>query len=102
VNNDKYGFPCINKKTGERQAAGNIKRIHGFSTGDFVYLSATGKYTGEYKGRLAAITKRGFLEFKLKIPISTIVKGVPKMQNIISNNYKNFRLIQHGDSYEYH
>jgi hypothetical protein len=96
------GFPCINKNTGKRQAAGTIKRVHGFSTGDLVHLSATGKYTGEYKGRIEAISKRGFLAFKLKIPIPTIVKGVPKMQNVIYSNYKNFSLIQHGDSYEYH
>ena len=102
VKTNDTGFPCLNKTTGKPIAAGTIKRIHGFSTGDLVHLSATGKYTGEYKGRLASISKRGYLAIKLKNPIPSIVKGVPKMQNKIDSNYKNYRLIQHGDSYEYH
>ena len=98
VNNDKYGFPRINKKTGEPQAAGNIKRVQGFSTGDFVHLAATGKYTGEYIGRIVAISKRKVLAFSFKKqPISNM--DIPP---IIYSNFKNFKIIQHGDSYEYH
>jgi hypothetical protein len=103
INNDKYGFPRINKKTGDRQATGNIKRIQGFSTGDLVHLVATGKkYAGEYRGRLSGIRKTGYLSISLNPPLSYMRNGESKDKKDLDNNYKNFKLIQHGDSYEYH
>lgn len=81
VRTDKYGFP--------RNKAGRVKRIYGFQTGDLVQLNQIkGKYAGIYVGRLAGIRKTG------QFDIST---GIGK----ISSNFKNFKLLQHGDGYSY-
>ena len=81
VRTDKYGFPI--------GAAGRCKRIEGFQTGDLARLSQpSGKYAGEHVGRLAGIRADGRFDIKagdLKITAS----------------YKNFKLIQRGDGYEY-
>ena len=54
---DKYGFP--------RGKAGCMKRVHGFSTGDFVRLCMpTGKYAGTHTGVLAGIRRTGILDIK--------------------------------------
>jgi len=81
VRTDKYGFP--------RGKAGRCKRVHGFQTGDLVRLvQPSGKYAGEYVGRLSGIRARGDLDIKA---------GNQK----ITSNYKNFKLIQRSDGYEY-
>jgi hypothetical protein len=102
VNTNHSGFPCLNKTTGKPTAAGTIKRIHGFTTGDLVHLIAKGIYAGEYRGRLSSIRKSGQLAIALNTPLSYMSNGKPKGKNTLDNSYKNFTLIQHGDSYEYH
>ena len=78
---DKYGFP--------RGKPGRIKRVYGFQTGDLVRLvQPKGKYIGSYFGRLCGIRARGSFDIK------TIVGR-------ITSNYKNFKLLQRGDGYEY-
>lgn len=101
VNNDKFGFPRINKD-GSRIAAGRMKRIHGFSTGDYVRLNMTrGNYIGLYIGRLMSINKRGSLALRLQKPIEFIVNGTSKIKSQIDGKYINFVLIQHSDGYQY-
>lgn len=81
VRTDRYGFP--------RNAAGRCKRVHGFQTGDWVRLEQPGgKYAGTHVGRLAGIRADG--RFDLKTGDCKITSG-----------YKNFRLIQRGDGYDY-
>jgi 5-methylcytosine-specific restriction endonuclease McrA len=81
VRTDKYGFP--------RGAAGRCKRVFGFQTGDMVRLvQPSGKYVGEYVGRLSGIRARGDLDIKA---------GNHK----ITANHKNYTLIQRNDGYEY-
>lgn len=78
---DKYGFP--------RGKSGRVKRIHGFQTGDLVKLTQPkGKYIGSYFGRLCGVRNRG--DFDIKTPT---VK--------VTSNYKNFKMLQKGDGYEY-
>jgi hypothetical protein len=102
VNHDKYGFPLINKKTGCRQSAGNIKRIHGFSTGDYTRLTVIiGNYSGEYMGRLASIRKNGQFTIKLKKSILFVIDNIEIIKTGIDSNHKNFNIIQHSDGYEY-
>jgi len=56
---DKYGFP--------KGKAGRIKRIHGFSTGDYVKLEMPkGKYAGTHVGVLAGIRQTGSLAIKTR------------------------------------
>ena len=81
VRTDKYGFP--------RGRAGRCKRVHNFQTGDFVRLKQpSGKYVGEYKGRLAGIRVTGNFD------IQTIAGK-------ITSGFRNFFLIQRGDGYAY-
>lgn len=81
VRTDRYGFP--------RGKAGRVKRVHGFTTGDLVKLiQPKGKYAGTHVGRLAGIRATGTLDIKTP-------------QGNISASWKNFRLIQRGDGYEY-
>ncbi|WP_460036254.1 hypothetical protein, partial [Methylothermus subterraneus] len=52
VKMDRYGFP--------RAAAGRIKRVHGFQTGDQVKLvQPKGKYAGVHVGRLTGVRADG-------------------------------------------
>lgn len=102
VKTNDTGFPCLNKTTGKPIAAGTIKRIHGFSTGDLVHLIAKGKYAGEYRDRISGIRKTGTLSIALNPPLSYMSNGEQKNKKHLDSNYKNFKLIQHGDSYEYH
>ncbi len=101
VKTDRRGFPYLNKTTGLPVAAGTIKRIYGFSTGDLVHLIAKGKYAGEYRGRLSSIRKSGCLAIALNPPLNYMTNGEQKDKKHLDSNYKNFKLIQHGDSYEY-
>ena len=81
VRTDRYGFP--------RNGAGRCKRIHGFQTGDLVRLAQpSGKYAGEHVGRLAGIRADGRFDIKA---------GNQK----VTASYKNFKLIQRSDGYEY-
>jgi 5-methylcytosine-specific restriction endonuclease McrA len=81
VSVDKYGFP--------RTKPGRIKRIHGFQTGDLVRLiQLKGKYIGTYFGRLNGIRTSGYFDIK-----TTVGK--------ITSSYKNFKLLQRNDGYEY-
>jgi 5-methylcytosine-specific restriction endonuclease McrA len=78
---DKYGFP--------RGKPGCIKRVYGFQTGDLVKLTQPkGKYIGIYFGRLGGIRTRGYFDIK-----TTVGK--------ITSNYKNFKILQRNDGYEY-
>jgi 5-methylcytosine-specific restriction endonuclease McrA len=78
---DKYGFP--------KGKPGRIKRVHGFQTGDLVKLTQPkGKYIGTYFGRLSGIRARGDFDIK-----TTVGK--------ITSNYKNFKILQRNDGYEY-
>lgn len=77
---DQYGFP--------RGKAGRIKRVHGFSTGDYVTLRMPkGKYAGEHVGVLAGIRATGILDIKTK-------KG-----GKISATYKHYALQQRNFGY---
>ena len=81
VRTDRYGFP--------RGAAGRVKRLHGFQTGDLVRLvQPSGKYAGEYVGRLAGIRADGRFDIKTES-----VK--------VTSSNRNFQLIQRGDGYDY-
>lgn len=81
VRTDKYGFP--------RGKAGRIKRVFGFSTGDFVQLiQPKGKYAGLYRARLAGIRADGRLDIKT-------------LTATITASYKNFQLIQRNDGFDY-
>ena len=81
VRTDRFGFP--------RGKAGRIKRVHGFSTGDIVRLvQKTGKYSGTYITRLAGIRADGRLDIKTSI-------------GAITSSWKNFKLIQRNDGFEY-
>lgn len=81
VKSDKFGFP--------RGNAGRIKRIKGFSTGDFVKLTPTkGKNIGTYIARLAGIRATGMFDLR-----------TVKMS--ITSSWKNFTLIQRNDGFDY-
>jgi 5-methylcytosine-specific restriction endonuclease McrA len=81
VRPDRYGFP--------RDAAGRIKRVLGFQTGDLVRLAQPrGKYAGTWTGRLAGIRADGRLD------IQTLSKKV-------TAHARNYQLLQHGDGYAY-
>lgn len=81
VRTDKYGFP--------RNGAGRCKRVFGFQTGDLARLAQpSGKYAGVHTGRLAGVRADGRLDIKA---------GDMK----ITASYKNFKLIQRSDGYEY-
>jgi 5-methylcytosine-specific restriction endonuclease McrA len=81
VRTDRYGFP--------RGAAGRVKRVQGFQTGDLVRLvQPAGKYAGEYVGRLASVRARG--DFDIKTESAKV-----------TSSYRNFQLIQRGDGYDY-
>jgi 5-methylcytosine-specific restriction endonuclease McrA len=81
VRTDKYGFP--------KTKPGRIKRVHGFQTGDLVRLvQLKGKYIGTYFGRLCSIRNRG--DFDIRTTIGRI-----------TSNYKNFKILQRNDGYEY-
>ncbi|MFO1432780.1 MAG: RNA-guided endonuclease IscB [Candidatus Competibacteraceae bacterium] len=74
---DRYGFP--------RGAAGRVKRIHGFQTGDLARLCVPkGKYAGVHTGRVAGIRADGRLDL-----------------NKITRRWVNFTLLQRGDGYAY-
>jgi 5-methylcytosine-specific restriction endonuclease McrA len=78
---DKYGFP--------RGKAGTVKRVFGFSTGDFVRLTRlSGKYAGVWVGIIAGTRKSGYLDIKC---------GKKK----ITAKHSEFRLLNHGDGYVY-
>ena len=82
VKSDKYGFP--------RTAAGRIKRIHDFQTGDIVKLNQTaGKYAGLHYGRLAGIRATGMFDIKT-------LGGLK-----ITSRYDRFQIVQKGDGYAY-
>ena len=77
---DTYGFP--------RGQAGRIKRIHGFSTGDYVKLRMPkGKYAGEHIGVLAGIRSTGILDIKTTTG------------DKIGASYKHYRLQQRAFGY---
>jgi 5-methylcytosine-specific restriction endonuclease McrA len=81
VASNRYGFP--------RGAAGRIKRVLGFQTGDRVRLiQPRGKYAGTWTGRLAGIRADGRLD------IQTVSKKV-------TAHARNYQLLQHGDGYAY-
>ena len=76
---DKFGFP--------RGKAGRTKRIHGFSTGDYVKLvMPKGKYAGEHVGVLAGIRATGILDIRTA-------------NGNISATHKNYQLLQHASGY---
>jgi 5-methylcytosine-specific restriction endonuclease McrA len=77
VRSDRYGFP--------HGAAGRVKRIHGFQTGDLARLSVPkGKYAGVHTGRIAGIRADGRFDL-----------------NQITRRWVNFTLLQRGDGYAY-
>ncbi|MCD2453585.1 RNA-guided endonuclease IscB [Methylicorpusculum oleiharenae] len=81
VRTDKFGFP--------RNAAGRVKRVFGFQTGDLVRLDLSkGKYAGTHVGRLAGIRANGRLD-------------IATMAGRITASFKNFTIIQRGDGYAY-
>ncbi len=78
---DKYGFP--------RGAAGRVKRVHGFQTGDWVRLDQPrGRYAGRHTGRLAGIRADG--RFDVAAPVGTITAA-----------FTQYTLLQRGDGYAY-
>lgn len=78
---DRFGFP--------RTAAGRVKRVHDFQTGDLVELNQPlGKYAGQHRGRLAGIRAKGQFD---------IAANVGK----ITANWKRFKLLQRSDGYAY-
>jgi hypothetical protein len=81
---NKFGFP--------RTKAKQIKRIHGFQTGDQVRLDQpSGKYKGSYTGKVA-VRERGDFD------ITTWIAGEKKK---ITSSFKNFTLLQRDDGYAY-
>ena len=81
VKSDRFGFP--------RGKAGRVKRVNGFQTGDIVKLNQPkGKYAGTHIGRLAGIRANGTFDIKTK-------------DAKISASWKNFKLLQRADGYEY-
>jgi Restriction endonuclease len=77
VRTDRYGFPCAR--------AGRVKRVHRFQTGDIVKLiQPSGKYAGEYIGRLSSIRSTGRF----------VLAGV-------TASFKNYVLLQRGNGYAY-
>jgi len=78
---DRFGFP--------RTSAKQVKRVHGFQTGDMVQADVpTGKKAGVYLGRVAIRTSGSF---NLKTANATIQD--------ISHRYCN--LLQRADGYSY-
>ncbi|MBN2701113.1 MAG: hypothetical protein JXR29_06655, partial [Methylothermaceae bacterium] len=79
---DRFGFP--------RTAAGRIKRVHRFSTGDLVRLRQPwGKHAGVHEGRLAGIRADGRLD---------VQAGSGRR---ITAHWTRFTLLQRGDGYAY-
>lgn len=79
---DRFGFP--------RSAAGRVKRVHGFQTGDVVRLDQPrGKYRGRHVGALAGIRSRGTMDIRT----ATGQK--------ISASHQNMRLLRRFDGYQY-
>ncbi len=77
VNSDRCGFP--------RSAAGRVKRVHGFQTGDLARLSVPkGKYAGDHVGRVAGVRADGRFDL-----------------NRITSSWRNFVLLQRADGYAY-
>ena len=75
---DKYGFP-------RNAAAGRVKQVHGFRTGDLAMLSMPkGKYAGEYIGRVTGVRADGRFDL-----------------NRITSTWRNFQLLQRADGYAY-
>lgn len=78
--NDRYGFP--------NRAPRQVKRVHGFQTGDLVLLAQPrGKHAGVHIGRL---TVRADGRFWVRS------RGAK-----IESNWKRFKLLQRADGYEY-
>lgn len=100
VKHDKYGFPRVSKD-GRRVEASNIKRVHGYSTGDYVKLNKDGEYSGIYVGRLSSIRRRGQFTIKLKRALSYFKNDTFIVKDKIDSTHKTFTLLQHGDGYEY-
>ncbi len=76
---NKFGFPCAAPK--------KHKRIHGFSTGDWVkVVISKGKYVGSYISTIIGIRERGDLDFRTE-------------SQKITTSYKNFTLIQRSNGY---
>ena len=77
VKSDRYGFP--------RGAAGRVKRVHGFQTGDLARLCVPkGNYAGVHTGRIAGIRADGRFDL-----------------HNITRRWVNFTLLQRGDGYAY-
>jgi len=82
VKSDKYGFP--------RTAAGRIKRVRGFQTGDMVTLNqTTGKYAGLHYGRMAGIRATGMFDIKTLAGLK------------ITSKHDRFQIVQKADGYAY-
>ena len=78
---DKYGFP--------RGAAGRIKRVHGFQTGDLARLCLPkGKYAGVHTGRIVGIRANGRFD-------------LAALGGKITATYQRYTLLQQGDGYAY-
>jgi len=81
-NVDKHGFPSTKPK--------EVKRLHGFQTGDLVRLvQPRGKYKGCHTGRIAGIRKRGDFDIMVK-------RGTK-----VTAPHHRFQLIQRIDGYAY-
>ena len=81
VRSDRYGFP--------RGAAGRVKRVDGFQTGDLARLYVPkGKYVGVHTGRIAGIRADG--RFDLATPVGKITAACTR-----------YTLLQRGDGYAY-
>ena len=78
---DHYGFP--------RTAAGRVKRVYEFQTGDWVQLDQPrGNYAGQYIGRLAGIRADGRFD-------------IAHTGRKITASFRHFTLLQRGDGYAY-
>ena len=78
---DKYGFP--------RGAAGRVKRVHGFQTGDLARLCLPkGKYAGVHTGRIVGIRADGRFD-------------LAALGGKITATYQRYTLLQRGDGYAY-
>ncbi len=81
VKSDRHGFP--------RGAAGRVKRVHGFQTGDLARLCIPkGNYAGVHTGRIAGIRADG--RFDLAALVGKITAA-----------YNRYTLLQRGDGYAY-
>ena len=98
MNNDKFGFIKINKKGQEVRKLAEYKRIHGFSTGDFVKLERDGC---EYFGRVTIKSTKPFL-LKYNKPSLTYVNKLWEIRNETEATFEKFKIIQRSDGYSYH